>query len=68
MSTVVDGAGEIFNNNSRALAPAAVGSQVALMSIVSVRNIHQSLVAHSYGDQAVTILFFNILRPSNKVY
>ena len=38
MSTVVDGAGEIFNNNSRTLAPAAVGSQVALMSIVSVRN------------------------------
>jgi len=38
MSTVVDGAGEILNNNSRALAPAAVGSQVALMSVVSVRN------------------------------
>jgi len=50
MSSVVDGAGEIFNNNSRALAPAAVGSQVALMSVISVRNTHRSLVVHSYGD------------------
>ncbi|KXN87495.1 hypothetical protein AN958_08800 [Leucoagaricus sp. SymC.cos] len=51
MSTVVDGANQILNDNSRTLAPAAVGSQVALMSIVSI----------------VTILFFNILRPKNKI-
>ncbi|KAI0343669.1 DUF221-domain-containing protein [Trametopsis cervina] len=39
------------STNSRTLAPAAVGSQVALMTIVS----------------AITILFFNILRPRNKI-
>ncbi|KAF8952519.1 late exocytosis, associated with Golgi transport-domain-containing protein [Flammula alnicola] len=38
-------------DNSRTLAPAAVGSQVALMSVVSV----------------VTILLFNFLRPQNKI-
>ncbi|KAH7927441.1 DUF221-domain-containing protein [Leucogyrophana mollusca] len=42
---------QIFSDNSRTLAPAAVGSQVALMSIVSV----------------VTVLAFNVLRPKNKV-
>ncbi|KAF8435022.1 hypothetical protein L210DRAFT_937871 [Boletus edulis BED1] len=44
--------GTIINNNlSRAQAPAAVGSQVALMFIVSV----------------ATVVAFNILRPKNKV-
>ncbi|KIM40329.1 hypothetical protein M413DRAFT_73699 [Hebeloma cylindrosporum] len=48
MSTIID---NTLNDNSRTLAPAAVGSQVALMSIVSV----------------VTILLFNFLRPKNKI-
>lgn len=44
--------GEIINlNASRTITPAAVGSQVALMSIISV----------------VTIVVFNVLRPKNKV-
>ncbi|KAG1760603.1 hypothetical protein EDD22DRAFT_1043847 [Suillus occidentalis] len=44
--------GEIINQNaSRAITPAAVGSQVALMSIISI----------------VTIVAFNVLRPKNKV-
>ncbi|KAJ3570291.1 hypothetical protein NP233_g4499 [Leucocoprinus birnbaumii] len=51
MGSVVDGAGQIFNDNSRTLAPAAVGSQVALMSVISI----------------VTIVFFNVLRPQNKI-
>ncbi|XP_006461255.1 hypothetical protein AGABI2DRAFT_48387, partial [Agaricus bisporus var. bisporus H97] len=51
MANVGDAADEIFNANSRTLAPAAVGSQVALMSVVSV----------------VTVLLFNILRPQNKI-
>ncbi|KAF5348705.1 hypothetical protein D9758_006773 [Tetrapyrgos nigripes] len=42
---------DLFNSQSRALAPAAVGSQVVLMSLVSV----------------ATIVVFNILRPKNKV-
>ncbi|KIK67510.1 hypothetical protein GYMLUDRAFT_37654 [Collybiopsis luxurians FD-317 M1] len=42
---------DLFNSESRALAPAAVGSQVALMSIISV----------------VTIVTFNVLRPNNKM-
>ncbi|KAF9071637.1 hypothetical protein BDP27DRAFT_1218654 [Rhodocollybia butyracea] len=42
---------QVFSTESRALAPAAVGSQVALMSIIS----------------AVTILTFNLLRPKNKM-
>jgi len=42
---------QLFNSDGRALAPAAVGSQVALMSIISV----------------VTILSFNLLRPKNKM-
>lgn len=52
--SVVDGAKEIFNDNSRTLAPAAVGSQVALMSIVSVcRSLIQSLPAPlSYDESA----------------
>jgi hypothetical protein len=53
MSTL-DQAGEILDQNflnSRTLAPAAVGSQVALMTIVSI----------------ATIIFFNVLRPTNKV-
>ncbi|KAF9451515.1 DUF221-domain-containing protein [Macrolepiota fuliginosa MF-IS2] len=51
MASVVNGADQIFNDNSRTLAPAAVGSQVALMSVISV----------------VTIIIFNVLRPTNKV-
>ncbi|KAG6861116.1 hypothetical protein C0995_003845 [Termitomyces sp. Mi166 len=51
MSGVADEAGKLIDDNSRTLAPVAVGSQVALMSIVSV----------------VTILAFNLLRPKNKV-
>ncbi|THV05142.1 DUF221-domain-containing protein [Dendrothele bispora CBS 962.96] len=42
---------DLVQSQSRALAPAAVGSQVALMSIISV----------------VTVLVFNVLRPKNKV-
>ncbi|KAF4563229.1 hypothetical protein EYR40_007061 [Pleurotus pulmonarius] len=42
---------EIFNTDSRSLAPGAVGSQLALMSVISI----------------VTILFFNVLRPNNKI-
>ncbi|KAJ3918471.1 DUF221-domain-containing protein [Lentinula edodes] len=41
----------LIDSESRALAPAAVGSQVALMSIISV----------------VTIISFNLLRPKNKI-
>jgi calcium permeable stress-gated cation channel len=41
----------INSQSNRTLAPAAVGSQVALMSIVSV----------------VTVIMFNILRPKNKM-
>ncbi|KAG6841425.1 hypothetical protein C0991_011319 [Blastosporella zonata] len=51
MSGVADEAGQLINDNSRTLAPVAVGSQVVLMSVVSV----------------VTILAFNLLRPKNKV-
>ncbi|KAJ3936997.1 MAG: hypothetical protein NXY57DRAFT_35556 [Lentinula lateritia] len=41
----------LIDSESRALAPAAVGSQVALMSVISV----------------VTIISFNLLRPKNKI-
>ncbi|TFK23149.1 DUF221-domain-containing protein [Coprinopsis marcescibilis] len=52
MSDAIDKAAQnIFNDNSRTLAPAAVASQVALMSIISV----------------VAILLFNFLRPTNKI-
>ncbi|KAG6920196.1 hypothetical protein DXG01_004965 [Tephrocybe rancida] len=51
MSGVADEAGKLISDNSRTLAPVAVGSQVALMSVVSV----------------VTILAFNLLRPKNKI-
>lgn len=47
----LDDAGDILNTNSRTLAPAAVGSQVVLMSIIST----------------VTVLAFNFLRPKNKI-
>ncbi|KAJ8519939.1 hypothetical protein ONZ45_g3182 [Pleurotus djamor] len=48
----LDAAGnQIFNTDSRTLAPAAVGSQVVLMSLIS----------------AVTIFAFNVLRPKNKI-
>jgi len=46
----IDG-GTFFNENSRTLAPEAVGSQVAIMSVVSL----------------VTVVLFNLLRPKNKV-
>jgi hypothetical protein len=42
---------QLFEQDGRALAPAAVGSQVALMSIISV----------------ITVLSFNLLRPKNKM-
>lgn len=44
---------DVFNQNadSRSLAPAAVGSQVLLMTVVSV----------------ITIVLFNVLRPNNKI-
>ena len=40
MSSIEDAADKVFNANaeSRTLAPAAVGSQVALMSVISVRS------------------------------
>ncbi|KAL1745047.1 hypothetical protein HDZ31DRAFT_37333 [Schizophyllum fasciatum] len=47
----IDDAGDLINGDSRTLAPEAVASQVALMSVVSV----------------VTVLAFNILRPKNKI-
>ncbi|KAI9465279.1 hypothetical protein BJY52DRAFT_1388541 [Lactarius psammicola] len=45
--------GDVFSQNadSRSLAPAAVGTQVLLMTVVSV----------------VTIILFNLLRPNNKI-
>ncbi|KAF4620776.1 hypothetical protein D9613_000857 [Agrocybe pediades] len=48
-STIIDNS--LTDDNSRTLVPAAVGSQVLLMSVVSV----------------ATILLFNILRPNNKI-
>ncbi|KAF5393209.1 hypothetical protein D9757_000515 [Collybiopsis confluens] len=51
MSISNDTLNSLLDSESRALAPAAVGSQVALMSIISV----------------VTIITFNILRPKNKM-
>jgi hypothetical protein len=36
MSGIAGEAGKIFDDNSRTLAPNAVGAQVALMSVVSV--------------------------------
>ncbi|KAL1668993.1 hypothetical protein GGF50DRAFT_45331 [Schizophyllum commune] len=47
----IDDAGDLINDDSRTLAPEAVASQVALMSVISV----------------VTVLAFNILRPKNKI-
>jgi hypothetical protein len=38
MSVIEGAADQVFNDNSRTLAPAAVASQVALMSIISVRS------------------------------
>jgi len=48
---VADEAGKVFSGEARTLAPIAVGSQVALMTIISV----------------VTVVLFNILRPTNKI-
>lgn len=36
MPDITDEAGKLISDNSRTLAPAAVGSQVALMTVVSV--------------------------------
>lgn len=36
MSGITDEAGKLISENSRTLAPAAVGSQVVLMSTISV--------------------------------
>ncbi|KAF9047436.1 hypothetical protein BJ165DRAFT_1102024 [Panaeolus papilionaceus] len=41
----------VFSEESRTLAPASVGSQVVLMSVISL----------------VTVLLFNFLRPKNKI-
>ncbi|KAJ7039027.1 hypothetical protein C8F04DRAFT_1179016 [Mycena alexandri] len=49
--SVVDDANDLIAQNFQTLQPAAVYSQLALMSVVSV----------------VTILAFNLLRPKNKV-
>ncbi|KAF9469984.1 hypothetical protein BDZ94DRAFT_1243684 [Collybia nuda] len=51
MSGITDEAGKLISENTRTLAPAAVGSQVVLMSTISV----------------ITILAFNLLRPKNKI-
>lgn len=51
MSVITGAADQVFNDNSRTLAPAAVGSQVALMSVISI----------------VTVVVFNLLRPKNKI-
>ncbi|TFK74590.1 DUF221-domain-containing protein [Pluteus cervinus] len=51
MADVAGEAGKVFSDTARTLAPAAVGSQVALMSVVSI----------------VTVLVFNLLRPQNKM-
>ncbi|KAJ2917772.1 hypothetical protein MD484_g2683, partial [Candolleomyces efflorescens] len=51
MSGIEGAADQVFSDSSRTLAPAAVGSQVALMSVISI----------------VTILLFNFLRPKNKI-
>ena len=63
----IDG-GTFFNENSRTLAPEAVGSQVAIMSIVSVSYIGQKIPNESEDlPQLVTVVLFNLLRPKNKV-
>jgi len=48
---VADEADKVFSGEARTLAPIAVGSQVVLMTVISV----------------VTVILFNILRPTNKV-
>ena len=50
ISSVVNSTDEIFNNNLWALVPTTVGSQVALMSVISVCNTHWSLIVYSYGN------------------
>jgi hypothetical protein len=40
MSGITDEAGKLIDENARTLAPAAVGSQVALMSGISVGSTH----------------------------
>ncbi|KAK0460961.1 DUF221-domain-containing protein [Desarmillaria tabescens] len=45
----LDNAGDILNTNSRTLAPAAVGSQVVLMSIVSI--IYEPKVKYHVGNK-----------------
>ncbi|KAF8911516.1 hypothetical protein CPB84DRAFT_1812352 [Gymnopilus junonius] len=47
MASIIDGT--LANDNSRTLAPAAVGSQVALMSIVSI--IYEPKVKYHEGDK-----------------
>ena len=55
------------NANLRTLAPAAVGTQVALMSIVSVSITSAAFKVPANDVQGATIIVFNILRPRNKV-
>lgn len=47
MADVAGEAGQIFSDNARTLAPAAVGSQVVLMTVTSVRNFGPPLLANN---------------------
>lgn len=69
MSNITNDANQIFQDNSRTLAPASVGSQVALMSIVSVCDNAFIILPFKIltSVEVVTILLFNVLRPKNKV-
>jgi len=55
----------------RTLAPAAVGSQVLLMSVISVNSgahlVVQFIDSFRRCLQIATIILFNFLRPKNKV-
>ncbi len=63
----LDEAGNLINANSRTLAPGAVGSQVVLMSVVSVGiSFCLAVPLTDLPPQVATILAFNLLRPNNK--
>ncbi|KAG5647091.1 hypothetical protein DXG03_001461 [Asterophora parasitica] len=49
MSGITDEAGKVFSDNARTLAPAAVGSQVALMSSISI--IYEPKVKYHVGNK-----------------
>lgn len=72
MSNITDEAGKLLDQNARTLAPVAVGTQVGLMTGISVSLTHPySFLGVFNFDifllQIFTILVFNILRPRNKV-